>query len=415
MKLDDLVRATPPTRDRHIDFLRAASILVVVVGHWLMLILIWQDGVIRSVSVIGRAPGLWLATWLLQVMPIFFFVGGYANLVAYRSAASRGEPVTRFLRDRMHRLLVPSLVFLMVWAVIQAGLHLTGTGAPTAPRLGDLALLRGVRPPGQTIPFGPLWFLAVYLVVVLLCPLTIALHRRYGWRVPVVLVCGAVLSDLVGLFGGLPAARFGNVLFVLLLPHQLGYFHAGGSIGRWPRAAAWWMVAGGLGGMVALTNPWLFEPFGQVRFDWFPRTGHYPRSLLGTDVGEISNAYPPTLVYLLVGVWLIGLAVLTRPTLQRWLRRPGPWRFTVLVNSRIMTLFLWHMTAYLLAVMVLWPLGLGRATEPTLRWWLERPAWVLVPGVILLGLVAAFGRFETRGRRPESPLTRAETPVDSPA
>jgi hypothetical protein len=122
-------------------------------------------------------------------------------------------------------------------------------------------------------------------------------------------------------------------------------------------------VAGGLGGMVALTNPWLFEPFGQVRYEWFPRTGHYPRSLLGTDVGEISNAYPPTLIYLLVGVWLIGLAVLTRPALERWLRRPGPWRLTVLVNSRIMTLFLWHMTAYLVAVILLWPLGFGRATE----------------------------------------------------
>jgi peptidoglycan/LPS O-acetylase OafA/YrhL len=415
MKLDDLVRATPASRDRHIDFLRAASILVVVVGHWLMLILIWQDGVVRSVSVIGRAPGLWLATWLLQVMPIFFFVGGYANLVAYRSAGLRGEPATRFLRDRMRRLLVPSLVFLAVWAAVQAGLHLTGTGAPTAPRLGDFALLRGVRPPGQTIPFGPLWFLAVYLVVVLLCPLTIALHRRYGWRVLAIMVCGAVLSDLVGLFGGHPAARFGNVLFVLSLPHQMGYFHADGSIGRWPRAAAWWMVAGGLGGMVALTNPWLFEPFGQVRFDWFPRTGHYPRSLLGTDVGEISNAYPPTLIYLLVGVWLIGLALLTRPVLERWLRRPGPWRLTVLVNSRIMTLFLWHMTAYLVAVILLWPLGFGRATGPTPGWWAERPLWVLTPGLVLLGLVAVFGRFEVRGRRPESPVARAGIPLDSPA
>lgn len=408
MKLDDLVRATPQTRDRYIDFLRAASILVVVVGHWLMLLLIWEHGVIRSVSVIGQAPGLWLATWLLQVMPIFFFVGGYANLVAYQSALRRAEPVSRFLRNRMRRLLIPSLVFVAVWTVVQLGLHLASTGAPTAPRFGEFALLRGVRPPGQTIPFGPLWFLVVYLGVVALCPVTIALHRRFRWSVLAAMLIGAVSTDLVGIFGGHPGMRFGNVVFVLFLPHQLGYFYADGSIRRWPRSVAWWMVTGGLVGMVALTNPWLFEPFSETRFDWFPRTGHYPRSLLGTDVGEISNAYPPTLVYLLVGAWLIGLALLVRPTLDSWLLRPRPWRLTVLVNSRIMTLFLWHMTAYLIAVIMLWPLGFGQSTEPTLRWWAERPVWVLVPGMILLALVVVFGRFEARGR---PPAKSAATPM----
>jgi hypothetical protein len=64
-----------------------------------------------------------------------------------------------------------------------------------------------------------------------------------------------------------------------------------------------------------------------------------------------------------------------------------------------MTLFLWHMTAYLLAILLLWPLGLGQQAEPTGRWWLERLLWLGVPGVILAGLVAIFGRFETQGRR----------------
>ncbi len=31
-----IAEATPPSRNRYIDFLRAASILVVVFGHWLM-------------------------------------------------------------------------------------------------------------------------------------------------------------------------------------------------------------------------------------------------------------------------------------------------------------------------------------------------------------------------------------------
>ena len=76
-----------------------------------------------------------------------------------------------------------------------------------------------------------------------------------------------------------------------------------------------------------------------------------------------------------------------------------PWRFTIVVNARIMTLFLWHMTAFLLALLLLWPLGFGREQDSTARWWLERPLWFVVPGAILLGLVAIFGRFERGPRR----------------
>jgi hypothetical protein len=88
-------------------------------------------------------------------------------------------------------------------------------------------------------------------------------------------------------------------------------------------------------------------------------------------------------------------------------RGERPWRATIAVNARIMTLFLWHMTAYLLALLALWPLGLGREQGSTLRWWLERPVWEVVPGVVLLGLVAAFGRFERGPRADGRPPARA--------
>jgi hypothetical protein len=57
------------------------------------------------------------------------------------------------------------------------------------------------------------------------------------------------------------------------------------------------------------------------------------------------------------------------------------------------------MTAYLVAVLALWPLGFGQETEPTARWWLERPLWIAGPGAVLVGLIALFGRFETGRRR----------------
>lgn len=405
--LDDVVASTPASRDRYVDFLRGASILVVVIGHWLIAVLAWEDGVIRSTSAVGRTSWLWLATWLFQVMPVFFFVGGYANLIAFDSAMRRGDSVGAFIRSRVRRLLVPSAVLIAVWAVVQVVLHATKTGAETGPDIGGYVLLRGVRPPGQTIPFGPLWFLAVYLVVVVICPVTIALHRRFRWWVPGLMVAGAVLADGIGFFGQHPKVRYLNVVFVLLFPHQLGHFYGDGTVTRWPRRVPLAMAVVGLGGLVAVTNSLLFEPF-EDRFQWFPGIGHYPRSMLGTDFESVSNAYPPTICFLLVGVWLIGLVLLLRPALSRWLERPGPWKFTIVLNQRIMTLFLWHMTAYLLVILVLWPLGFGQERSPTLRWWAERPLWILAPGVVLVGLVLLFGRFESQGRRRR---TRADLPA----
>jgi hypothetical protein len=331
-------------------------------------------------------------------MPVFFFVGGYSNLVAYESARRRGDSVLTFIRSRVRRLLVPSLALMAVWAAVQVVLHLTDMGAPTGPRIGGIVLLRGIRPPGQTIPFGPLWFLGVYLVVVCISPLTVALHRRFRWWIPGIFVGGAVVADVLGFGFGLSGVRYLNAVFVFLLPHQLGHFYADGSVARWSRRALVAMMVVGLGGLVLLTNPWAFEWAGAKRFEWFSGIGHYPRSLLGTDVERVSNAYPPTLCFMLVGFWLIGLVLLLRPRLTRWLQRPGPWKATIAGNAWIMTLFLWHMTAYLIAILVLWPLGFGQQHEPTGRWWLERPVWIVVPGLFLAVLVALFGRFEAQGR-----------------
>ena len=90
------------------------------------------------------------------------------------------------------------------------------------------------------------------------------------------------------------------------------------------------MVVIGLGGLVLLTNPWVFRAFGDARFDWFPGIGHYPKSLLGTDVEPISNAYPPTVCFLLGGIWSIGAVMLLRGRRSpRWLQRTGPWKATI--------------------------------------------------------------------------------------
>ena len=76
-----------PTRDVYIDFLRAFSLLVVVAWHWVFTIIIWQDDGPHATSPIGFTTGLWTATWLLQVMPLFLFhTTGLAAYLAVRYA-----------------------------------------------------------------------------------------------------------------------------------------------------------------------------------------------------------------------------------------------------------------------------------------------------------------------------------------
>jgi hypothetical protein len=382
--------------------LRAASIVAVVFGHWFISINHWQGGLIRTTSAVGVTSWMWLGTWFFQVMPIFFFVGGFSNLVTYDSYKRRGDSTWSFIRSRLARLLKPSIVFLGVWTVVQVTLHLIDVGRPAGiPLGGGTRMLRGVMPPAATVPFGPLWFLGVYLVIVTIAPLTIQLHRRFGLWAPLAMVLMTIVVDLVGFGLQLHEVRYLNIVPVLLLPHQLGHAYADGTLARWPRRRFWAMVAIGLGGLVLMTNPWLFSAaLGDARFKWFPTIGYYPKSLLGTDVEPISNAYPPTICFLLAGIWAIGAVMLLRPHLAKMLERPKVWKTTIVVNGMIMTLFLWHMTAYLLAILLLWPLGFGHPIDSTARWWIERPLWIGVSALILAGIVAMVGRFERpRGAR----------------
>ena len=62
------------------------------------------------------------------------------------------------------------------------------------------------------------------------------------------MAAGSVFADVIGLIGGVSIARWANVVFVLLLPHQLGHAYGDGSMLRWPRRAFWgWWWSGSAG------------------------------------------------------------------------------------------------------------------------------------------------------------------------
>jgi len=127
--IDDLVDATPATRDRSVDFLRAFSIVVVVLWHWVFSVTHWNGhGALTMPNPIGHVPALWFLTWALQIMPLFFFVGGFANSVAWTANARKGGTTRTFLATRLRRLLTPIGVYLAVWTGFEVLAHLAIPG-----------------------------------------------------------------------------------------------------------------------------------------------------------------------------------------------------------------------------------------------------------------------------------------------
>ena len=109
---------TPKERNRYVDFLRSLSILVVIVGHWLIATAYYVDGTLTSEHLLKTQPQTQWLTWIFQVMPIFFIVGGYSNAVSLESARRKGIAYAGWLSARLNRLVAPLLVLLIAWAGI---------------------------------------------------------------------------------------------------------------------------------------------------------------------------------------------------------------------------------------------------------------------------------------------------------
>ena len=117
-----LAEKTPEARNRYVDFLLAVSITVVIVGHWLVATAYYADGNLVFGHLLKEQREIHWLTWLFQVMPIFFIVGGYANGVSLESAERKGQGYAGWLVARLHRLVTPLLLLIVTWGVV-AGVH----------------------------------------------------------------------------------------------------------------------------------------------------------------------------------------------------------------------------------------------------------------------------------------------------
>lgn len=378
----DLAAATPATRDRYVDLLRVASLAVVVLGHWLMAA-VTADG--RVGNLLAVVPALQVLTWGLQVMPVFFFVGGFAHALSYRSRPGYAA----FVRGRVRRLLRPTVLFAGVWGVAALAVRPPGGGD-------------GLTGTALRLVTQPLWFVGVYLAMVALAPPLLRLHRRWGWGAFAASAGGAAAVDLLRFAGDVPYVGFLNFALVWLAVHQLGFLRADGRLGA-PRALA----PAGLAGAAAL-----------VAF------GPYPLSMVGVPGEEVSNMAPPTLALLCHGVWLVGAVELLRGPGTRLVARARVWWVVVAANGVAMTAFLWHLTAMLGVYGAMLALGVPLPEPASGAWWAQLPVRVVSAAAVTALLVRLFHRAERPARpraRGAAPLPgsrsrpRQEAPAPSPA
>ncbi|GAA3782930.1 acyltransferase family protein [Plantactinospora mayteni] len=350
-----------PERDRVIDLLRVGSVGIVVLMHWVTPLIVLTGGQVR-VEILPTGPVTWVASWFIQVMPVIFLAGGVANTAVVRTMRDRGQPYSGYLVSRARRLVLPVAVLVGVVGVVSTAL--AGLGAPG---LGVAVSLGTAK---------PLWFVAVYLLVVALAPGLVAAQRRFGLAVPAAFAAAAVTVDLLR-FNGVAEVAPLNLGFVWLFAHQLGVAYALGTLrAARPRTLLALVLGAGATCLLMVT------------------VGPYPPAMIGLRDVPVSNLAPPTAALVVLAV--AQFAVIT------WLgRRFGPvlatpaWvRRLELANRPVMTVYLWHLPAMILLI------GVGLAAPEVLlppagvEWWATRPLWLVGCVLLLAFLVRVFHRVE---------------------
>ena len=373
-------KARRSERNPYADFLRSFSLLVVILWHWCFTILVWGDQGPYATSPLGFTSGLWIVTWLLQVLPLFFYIGAYVHLKSWERAAARGERIWHFALRQARSLAIPSAALLVTWVILGI---IVGV-------VFDLNWM------GQAVlmVLSPLWFVGTYLLFVCLMPITLWLHRRYDVLVLVVLAGLAVIVDILRFRYQVPGIEWVNMLFVWGFAFQLGYFYGRISgVDTAPRFSDGrinWAYQSArsrqLAKVMALSG--LFGLIGLVF------SGLFPGSMVGVP-GEDSNMAPPTVCIVALMVFQAGVAELLRPSVLHALGKGGAFaRATTVFTRFALPLFLFHTTGMALSRGVEWTIfgPQTEAVEPTLMWWLLRPVSVIGPLLATLPVIYLFGR-----------------------
>lgn len=349
-------------RDLTLDLARVFCVLLVVAIHLMMVgVGTGPDGELiaqtPTESPLGAAPWFPIATWIGQIMPLFFVVGGFASITAWRSLTRRGGTAADYVRNRVLRLAQPALPLYVFYVVVIGGAMAFGV----APELVTLAV-QGAA--------SPLWFLAAYTLCQALVPLMVAWHTRAPRATLVVLLAGAVLVDALRYATGIDQVGLLNLFFVWLLVQQLGFWYADG----WFARRSWWQLVGlavvAYAALVPLTT-------------WGP----YSDNML-------TNLNPPTLPLIALAVGQTCILRLLRPALAALMNTHAARAVVFLAGTRLMTIYLWHLPVILIVTGASLLIPGAAPTPGSDAWWWSRPVLYVLVLLAVFGLSFLVGRWE---------------------
>jgi len=364
----EMAARTPQDRNRYVDFLRSVSIPVVIIGHWLIAPSWVVDGAMAVGHLTTDQRQMQWLTWIFQVMPIFFIVGGYSNAVSLESAKRKGVGYADWLFTRLNRLVGPLLLLVIAWAVIAVMLVFFGARPEVVRYVSQASLI-------------PTWFLAIYIMVVILAPATYAFWKRFGFASFWIFAAAAALTDVAFFAADVRWLGWSNYFWVWLAVHHLGYAWRDGRMG----SAKMLLLYAGLG---------FFALWALINY------GPYPLAMVGSPDPGVSNSQPPKLTLLALGVFQFGLLLSFEKPMRRVLNGLRLWTATVLINSMIMTVYLWHITIMVIFAALLYVAGgIGLGIEPgTSEWWMSRPIWIAILFGLLIPVALLLFPLERRGR-----------------
>ena len=306
----EIAAQTPANRDRTIDVIRIVSLVAVVFGHTIMAVSTVRDGVFVWGNLLEWLPGLGALTWLLQIMPLFFFAGTAASVESWSAGSSWGG----WLMQRCTRLYRPVFFYLAFWGVA-------------------LGILRFVLPKHVYEPVAGtsiqlLWFLGAYVLVLAAIPLLYRITSTARLAAAVVAVYGLIVAiDILRLnIGGLSALGYINIV-VWLIPGMFGVAYRRDLLCR--RAA---VTVAAVALVINMLLVWL---------------GPYELSLVGYQGQRLPNMTPPSALLAGHAIMMCALAIAVAPAISRWAQRPRVWWLVAIGNSGAMILYLWHMPALL--------------------------------------------------------------------
>ncbi len=327
--------------------------------------------------IIWHAFGAAVITYFVSAVPAMFFVTG--SLLA-RSIDRHGGP--RTILDRLRRMLVPLWLFTAVaFCVMAVAARIEPGPATTVPKNALASwLIPLVDPKGSPWEAGwlssPLWYLRALLWIVLSAPLLLRVVRRAPATTFTVLLVAVFGLDLAARHPAWPLQQtrapwiIGDfALYAIFV--SLGFLHRDGRLaqlgrGVWAAAA----ITGGVGGAAwVLTQP--------------------------VHNGVVNDSHP---AHLLIGFAWLSLSLALAPHVERVAATRPMASLIKGMNSRSMTVYLWHSAAIITAYQLLWRIPFK------LPYGLFSVSLLALTAVGTVALVTAFGWIEDLAAQRSSAL-----------